>query len=484
MSRESFEHLKKHPNQSYLSERYLGTELLRTKKEERTLEQNIAFIAVWMCFGENIYDTNTYYSPPLENIWTINTMYSEKSAIGPPVVYDFERFRPDGQCGPSDLVPAKLTDWSEFKESGEITEVTWKEGDLWVWHEGKRVKASDHHTWYEVFAADGRSWILDLAAYQYRYPGAQIRVVMQGQNGHKTDDYAISGVNRQIFNTKDDQPTIIENAHTLYYDANPKFVMPIGEFNWENGEGRPEQIIGARGISSMMTLGDIREGVRINGGEDYPEGYSFEAELVGEERHMEQYASSGISIETATRLVRESSEEKIELSVEGLGMVIKDLVEKSDSEKLAVWAVDCAERSLHCFEEETGNFESRSVIADLRKRLETGAGLPYQLLEKPIMVASRFDAFYPDMGHNARMAIHALEGAVCAVRDIDKLDIDMGGTGVIANAAAQSAAMALDFSALDKNSKPIPISERHWQYLRIHELTYPFISTEDEPEYT
>ena len=471
MSHESFEHLKKHPDQSFLSERYKLTEILRTKKEDRTLEQNIAFIAVWVCFGDSIYDTNSHYSPPLENIWTIDTMYSEKSKVGPSQVYDFGRFLPNGQCGPSDLVPAQLTDWSEFKESGEIAEVKWGEGRLWVLHEGKWVLASDHHTGYTVIAADGRSWILDEAAYQYPLPGAQIRVVMQGQNGLKTDDHAISGVNRKIFQTRDDEPVIIENAHTLHYEFDPKFVMPIGEFNWKNGEGRPEQVMGAKGITSSMTLGDIRDGVRINGGENYPEGYSFDNEILGEERYMEQFAASRVSVETAVDLVRASSEGKIELSVEGIGMVMQDLVEESEPEILALWVLDCAERGLHCFEEEADDFRPRSMIADLRKRLETGEELPNVFLERLIGLESRFINMYSHISHNARASLSALEKAAWTIKGLGK--DDRSDVQTSASAGALHAAMALDFSVLDKNIKPIPVSERHWQYLRLYELTYP-----------
>jgi len=502
MTLERIKPLERQPTQSFLRERHLSTELLR--KGPRTIEQKIAYIALCVCYGEaderNIYDDASRFSQPIEALWSEKTIYRPSNKTDVDKVYEYEPFSPKGQCF-SNFAVGMVQVSSELFSKGYIDNVYWEEGSLWsATPKGeKKDELGDHHTWVRVVGGDGREWRIDLAAYQYipqnPDPDGHIRLVMQGVGDHKTDP-TISGVNWRMFNTRDDDPILVPNADSLLYQAEE--VTPLKEYDSRRFKGRLQQLWGELDIDIPNYLGDMEKDVYLDdiGGESpgefwEPVGWSkddgqlYKPSELGVQPSQEAFPR--VPLAEALQLVRNSNEDKVELSVEGLGVLVEQLVSQADLDTLVAWVANCAERALPLYEELfSDNNAARKAIETtriwLQGKLQETSTLQeaYSQLSQQGNVPSR------------RMSQHALD-AYWACRGAIDLAIDLSGIRPIppegdiltppwlrpkspqefrasALRSAEHAGGAIDFSTFDRNVRPTPVSERHWQYLNLHSL--------------
>lgn len=136
---------------------------------------------------------------------------------------------------------------------------------------------------------------------------------------------------------------------------------------------------------------------------------------------------------------------------------IADHAERTDQRKLALWAADCAERALACFEaKRPGDLRPRRAIEAARNWVRGEVS----------MAAARAAAF---AAHNAaREAGHASAGAAARAAG------HAAATAHVAGHAAHSAtyaAKALAHAAEDAESAKAKTElERHWQLRRLLEL--------------
>jgi len=141
----------------------------------------------------------------------------------------------------------------------------------------------------------------------------------------------------------------------------------------------------------------------------------------------------------------------------GLHGSIADLVKGSDHRTLALWASDCAERVLHCFEDERpGDDRPRQAIEACREWARTGMLKMADV--RRVALAAHSAAREAEEGGAARFAARAV-GHALATAHVPAHSI----------AAATYAAKAV-WAADPRNAGDSIAKERDWQYHRLLEL--------------
>ena len=521
----SHKFLERRPYQTYPEERRASTELLR--RPPRTLEEKIAFVALSVCYGDgNAYDANTAFMRPIEALWSEETIYSsnneglfekyEVELSDPPedIEYFGGAFDPTGQCGPPINDLALIYSWTDLMKRGEIENTYLEEGSLWATasvpnvHEGgstieKDKLLSDHHVWIRVVGNNGQSWRIDLTAYQYMSinpdESGHIRLVMQGVD-HLTN-MSIPGVNWRVFKHKDDWPDLVPNSSSLIYEPNPDKVVPIKEYDIRrfkkriNGRevSRAEYLMGAMGTHEVGLLGNPGSGIEIRP-DWFPDHYNFDEEVRGEESRQRTEDIPKIPLPKALELIEQDSKGEAELSLEGLGILLKQLVEQSDTHTLMTWAINCAERTLPIVEDRYPNDDPRKAIEMARMMLQEKSVNRQELNQ----VTKRLSDWERDLSEawwksNSQKYWNGLEEykgteqynvwwsqyvrhALDAIIHVSHLanssaeDFKVGAFNSV-----ERAAMAIDFSAMDfahrvNRNERTQNSERHWQYLELYNL--------------
>ena len=390
MSAENLAHLQKPPHQSFLRERFLSTELHRRPREDRNLEENLAALALYVAFGDDFYDAKRLRpnrTPPIENALMPEMMY-RSSDPNDEHSYEWNEFSPEGICFPMDGTTGLVYEWSEFRLSKEIKEIHLEDGELrYVAQNGEKILISDHHGWIRLVAHDGREWNIDLASHQFlpkipNNPDGHIRVVMQGL-GHKTDP-AIPGVNWQTFTSPDDRPIVIPNARSLEYRADPRRSAPLMKLDWKKvSGGRIELLVGAMGLEPGAGFGDLVHGTTLTNN-SYPKGFNHKKVAEGDKMMNDKLAEagpSGLSIDKAYELIQRDIQTETELSVEGLGTLIEELMDQCSDDVLMKWAMHQARGFSKLIAGMTYNRELREKVEHASDNFRREGKLPTESLD-------------------------------------------------------------------------------------------------------
>ena len=481
MNPEILTRLQKPPYRSFLPERFLSTELLRKPKEERTLEENIAALALYVVHGENFYNTHESYGTPLENALLPQIMYRGVDENGEEL-YTHAPFSIEGKCFPPAMVLALLNEWSEFRQEGEIQTVHVKDGSLHeIRDDGEEVLISDHHGWVQIDVRDGRRWVLDLAAYQFipqiTNPDGHLRLVMQGLDGYETDP-AMSGINWRIFEHKDDDSHVSLNAYPLKYVDNEERSKPIRKLNWNKASGgRAEIVLGAMGLEPG---GDIAGGIMLPNFW-YPKGFRFRKEEYGAElmlREIGPSESTGLAVGEAIELVRQSSSGEVdELPIESLDRLLAELVDQCPGSVLIKWGLDCVEGFAEKVASETGDNTLQGLVMECQRRIGEELPIPVDYIDALLVLENTAieDApwYRTDPSSISARSLHRVEYVImtairAAYRFTQSAAIPDKVHGRNAMIVANNAAEMIDFSAFSRGI-PTPASEKHVQYLRLYD---------------
>lgn len=491
MSAETIERLTQSPYRSFWRERLLATELYEWPRESRELEHNLALLSLYLTYGENPYDVGSRGSRPLEHGWLPATMYRGE-AEEEKKRYTHNHFSPEGQCFPSLLALALFAERSEFKKSGQIKEIHVKDGELYEEVQGgKMALVSDHHGWVQIDAHDGRRWILDLAAHQFAVnidnPDGHIRVVMQGLDGHVTDPN-IPGVNWRMFRNNMDIPAVVPNAHPLHYVENSDRSMPLRELDWKKASGgRAELLLGAVGLRGRLMLGHDRRSIISLPNKWSPKGFDHRKARRGEALQTYPVAmpeSSGMSIHEAAAFVERSSRGLEDLSIEGLGLLLKELMDECPVDTLVEWAVDRMNSVVNTLMYwDRKNSIPGQCVSQSQQCLREGTDIPDNLIAKLTQLSYRIDANgYPDTTRrltatnailNAMMAVRILNTNIddpARLRNSVKIAIFEGSEVVDSR---DRELMRCGRPSVYFRNRHTDQSERHWQYLDLYRRMHP-----------
>lgn len=485
MSVETLARLQKPPHQSFLRERFLSTELHRRPKEERNLEENLAALALYVAFGDSFYDAKRPRSnriPAIESAWMPEMMY-RSSDPNDEHSYEWNEFSPAGICFPTNGTTGVVYGWSEFMLSKEIKGIHLEDGHLlYVPENGEKTLISDHHGWVRLVAHDGREWNIDLASHQFMpqipdNPDGHIRVVMQGLYGHETDP-DIPGVNWQVFTSQDDDPTIVRNARSLEYRANPEKSVPIEEYNWKEKGDRIALLIGAMGLESGAQFGSPTNGIALNN-DWHPKGFNHKKVREGYakmEDKLFKVEPSGFSIEEAHTWVIKSWEDEAKLSVEGLGLLTEELIEQCSDKVLLKWATGEAKK-LAQYIAHTIDSPLLELVADeahecLKEEGKVSIELLGMLAWTKDITRKKMKAHPEDLKMylvDPLRAVDLIQETISAAHEYTT-----GKSGLflreIIPLKAQDIAEMIDTIGFSLDLDREKGSRRHWQYRRLYEL--------------
>lgn len=490
MNPESLARLQKPPHQSFFRERFLSTELHRRLREERNLEENIAALALFVAFGDNFYDARTTRSSlvlPAECAWLPEMIYKSDNPDDEHV-YSFNESSPEGLCFPTTGVLSVATMWSELVKTKQVKEVYIEDGTLlYTPKKGEKEVISDHHGWVRVVANDDREWAIDLTAYQFmpqlRDPNGHIRVVMKGLHGNETDP-TIPGVNWRVFAHADDKPVVVPNAWPLEFQPRPEKSMRLGKRNtkkWKDmSGGRVELLLGAMGLEPGIDLGGQEKGVALENSW-HPQGFNHKKLTEGFYLAREKYdvdSPTSLSLEEASQLVQAGYTDETKLSIEGLGVLLRELARKCSNEMLMKWAMGGIEILSDYVAMITDDPHLHDTVASMQVSFDRKDEVPDELLGqlawKRSDIKRRMRSWPKEQRIYLEYSLQAMD-VIEHILGIVRHRMEYGQNYVallrdVINACMEDTAQLIDTIGLSLDVRPSLMSIRYRQYMELHDL--------------